>query len=308
VKFRPEDIILLPKNDVEIPIGIDSNNTLSQRTCAAATSWKPETKPHLTFLAHSFPPIAARLDAHFNLPGLNFTEKETLALMSLCGFESAASMTNRGKRAGASRWCSLFEEEDWKSFEYYWDLQKYYVFSYGDPYARTLGSGWVNELVARLQGRIPEQGWPIGPLNTTLDSAWDTFPIGKGAPEIFADFTSDNSILPILAALSLLKPPSDLPLSHVPLASTFPVSQITPFAGNLIVERLTCRDPSSWTPRFYRKGSRWSDYIRVLVNDAPVPLQDCGPEGVERGICELNTWIKNQAFSTDGGEWEKCYE
>ncbi|KAF8751581.1 histidine acid phosphatase family [Rhizoctonia solani] len=132
----------------------------------------------------------------------NLTDRDVFSLMNLCGFDSAA------KNGTASPWCGVFSLDEWKSYEYYHDLEKYWSKSYGSTYARSLGAGWVNELLSRLTGTPVQDSTST---NRTLDSSHKTFPIGSCAPRIFADFSSDNNIVTILSSLGILRDSVPLP-------------------------------------------------------------------------------------------------
>lgn len=62
-------------------------------------------------------PIVARLNGA--APGANLTSTDAYNLMTLCAFESVATQA-------VSEWCALFNEDEWESFEYEMDLEKYY--------------------------------------------------------------------------------------------------------------------------------------------------------------------------------------
>jgi hypothetical protein len=99
-------------------------------------------------------------------------------------------------------------------------------------------------------------------------------------------------MIAIFAAIGILRP-------SVPLDPTFPdtdrswiVSQMTPFNGKLVTERLLCDGVES---------------VRLLLNDAVVPLGFCGA-GTD-GICTLAAFVDSQMYSRNNGEgdWEKCF-
>ena len=65
------------------------------------------------------PPITARLNK--NLEGANLTSSETISMMDLCPFNTVASA------AGAiSPFCHLFSQGEWRQYDYYQSLGKYY--------------------------------------------------------------------------------------------------------------------------------------------------------------------------------------
>ncbi|KAJ1307057.1 hypothetical protein OPQ81_008036 [Rhizoctonia solani] len=282
----------LPQPDVSIIISDTSNNTLNVQTCAAAEAIDPAPGDIASgdWLGVFAPPITKRLNKL--LPGAGLNDNDTINLMSLCGFDTSA----RG--GSASPWCGAFDESVWKSNEYYYDLEKYYSKSYGSAYARSQGAGWVNELLSRLTD-TPVQDHTT--TNSTLDSSPTTFPIGASAPRIFADFSSDNNIAMILSALGILRDTKPLPpTGPIPSPSTqeFVVSKLVPFAGSTVVEKLSC-------PALPAK-----DYIRIIINDAVIPLTElapCGKLGSTEGLCALDKFVESQAYARAGGNWTTCF-
>jgi hypothetical protein len=69
------------------------------------------------WLAKWGPPIVDRINVA--APGANLVTSDLFHLFSLCSFDSVATMK-------PSSWCKLFTPEDFKGFEYYADLSKYY--------------------------------------------------------------------------------------------------------------------------------------------------------------------------------------
>ncbi|KAG8748434.1 hypothetical protein FRC10_005981 [Ceratobasidium sp. 414] len=270
-----------------------TNNTLDINTCAAAEELDPEPGDIASqkWISNFAPPITRRLNKL--LPGANLNDNDTVSLMSLCGFDTAA------KNGTASPWCGAFTKSEFKSYEYSVDLEKYYSKSYGSAYAPSEGAGWVNELLARLTNTPVHDNTTT---NSTLDADTATFPIGHSAPRIFADFSSDNNIAMILSATGILRDRADLPVTGpVPPSRQFYVSKIVPFAGSTVVEKITC--PATGA------ALNAGDYVRVLVNDAVVPLNFpvCGGLGTASGICSLSGFVESQAFARAGGNWTSCF-
>ncbi|KAG9075413.1 hypothetical protein FS749_012924, partial [Ceratobasidium sp. UAMH 11750] len=270
-----------------------ANNTLDINTCAAAEELDPEPGDiaSLKWISTFAPPITRRLNKL--LLGANLNDKDTVSLMSLCGFDTAA------KNGTASPWCGVFTKSEFRSYEYSVDLEKYYSKSYGSAYARSEGVGWVNELLARLTNSPVHDNTTT---NSTLDTNTVTFPIGRSAPRIFADFSSDNNIAMILSATGILRDKNDLPVTGpIPQRRQFYVSKIVPFAGSTVVEKITC--PATGA------ALNAGHYVRVLVNDAVVPLNfpACGGLGAISGICPLRGFVESQAFARAGGNWTSCF-
>ncbi|CAE6359559.1 unnamed protein product [Rhizoctonia solani] len=284
-------IASLPQPDVSIIISDASNNTLNVQTCVAAEAINPAPGDIASgdWLGSFAPPITKRLNDL--LPGAGLNDNDTINLMSLCGFDTAA------RNGSASPWCGAFDQSVWKSNEYYYDLEKYYSKSYGSSYARSQGSGWVNELLSRLTNTPVEDHTTT---NSTLDSNPATFPIGSSAPRIYADFSSDNNIAMILSALGILRDAKPLPpAGPIPSSSTqqFVVSKLVPFAGSTVVEKLSC-------PALPAK-----EYVRIIINDAVIPLNEltsCGKLGATEGLCALEKFVESQAYAMAGGNWTSC--
>ncbi|KDN33835.1 hypothetical protein RSAG8_13075, partial [Rhizoctonia solani AG-8 WAC10335] len=280
----------LPEPDVSIIIGDTSNNTLNVKTCVAAEALDPAPGDIASgdWLGRFAPPITKRLNKL--LPGAGLNDNDTINLMSLCGFDTSA------RNGSASAWCSAFDQSVWKSNEYYYDLEKYYSKSYGSEFARSQGAGWVNELLSRLTGTLVPD---YTTTNSTLNSNPATFPIGPSAPRIFADFSSDNNIAVILSALGILRDAKPLPpAGPIPSNQQFVVSKIVPFAGSTVVEKLSCPAPPA------------KDYVRIIINDAVIPLTDltpCGKLGRTEGLCALDKFVESQAYARAGGNWTSCF-
>lgn len=51
---------------------------------------------------------------------------------------------------GYSKFCNLFTKNEWRGYQYRWDLYWYYSASFGYPLARAQGIGYAQELVSRL--------------------------------------------------------------------------------------------------------------------------------------------------------------
>ncbi|KAG8900959.1 hypothetical protein FRC00_009887 [Tulasnella sp. 408] len=299
----PFPISDLESPDVIIPSGPLINNTLAVGNCAAAQTSPPRTPdaPNLKWLNVYAAPIAKRLNAF--IPDLNLTATDAHALMALCGFDTAFQ---NGK---ASPWCRIFKKTEWVDNEYYWDLEKYYGDSYGSPYSKAQGSGWVNELIARLTGKPVRVS---GAVNSTLDSDPATFPLPPNSPSIFADFSTDNSIVRMIAALGILKDPNPLPtLGSSSNRHMFVSSKLVPFSTSLVVEKLVCPrqlhlQSHGSTLVDDTKSREKEEYVRMILNEGVVPIEfkECGRIGVKLGVCRLEDFVGSQSFSQNGGDWD----
>jgi hypothetical protein len=116
----------------------------------------------------------------------------------------------------------------------------------------------------------------------------------------FADFSSDNSIMKIIAALGILRDHDNLPRKGpIPSSQQMVVSKVVPFAGSMVVEKITCSARTAYPLQ--------RDYVRILINDAAVPLLSCGTRGRTFGMCSLDAFIESQAFARGGGNFELCF-
>ncbi|KAF4959199.1 hypothetical protein FGADI_1843 [Fusarium gaditjirri] len=217
------------------------NNTLSHGTCSsfedndevgdnsAQTAWGNK------FL----PPIRDRLNR--NLHKAKLSLQETVYLMDLCPF----NIVNTPDGVGQSRFCDLFSIEDWRSYDYYMTLGKYYEYGNGNAMGPTQGVGYVNELVSRLTRKPVEDRTTT---NRTLDGNPETFPLDRA---LYADFSHDNTMVSIFSAMGLYNSTSKLPKHHiVPAirAHGYSSAWVVPFAARIISSFVTTRLIASQTP------------------------------------------------------------
>lgn len=131
-----------------------------------------------------------------------------------------------------SPFCPLFASHEWAAYDYYQTLGKYYSYGPGHPLGPAQGAGFVAELVARLTGTPVgemggngkrekgsggaegvgadisdvggnDSGGGPGNINHTLAADPATFPLGTRRWRLFADFSHDNAMTAIAAALGL---------------------------------------------------------------------------------------------------------
>ncbi|TQS36948.1 hypothetical protein Golomagni_02592 [Golovinomyces magnicellulatus] len=229
------------------------------------------------------PKITARLNS--NMPGVNLTTYQTISFMSLCPFETVAH-----EGGHISPFCRLFTDEEWQAYDYYQTLGKYYKYSSGNPLGPTQGVGFVNELISRMTITPVDDHTST---NSTLDNDSETFPIGEDKT-LYADFSHDNTMISILAALGLYN--STPPLSNSTLLDAislkgFSTSWAVPFAARIYIEKMKCKDLDE-------------ELVRILVNDRVVPLETCGADAL--GRCTLSSFIDSLSFAKAGGRWDQC--
>lgn len=136
-----------------------------------------------------------------------------------------------------SQFCDIFNDtKDWEKFEYYNELLSYYAFGPKYPLTKASGSVFANA-TATLLKQGPEEMGPV-----------------------YFNFAHDMEVLAILGSLNLFVPKEHLPKDHIPKDNPYQQGQLTPMLGHVAFERMSC------------KGAA---YIRILVNDTPVPIPDC---------------------------------
>lgn len=177
--------------------------------------------------------------------------------------------------------------------------------SYGQALGPVEGVGYINELIARLTST------PVNDTtqtNSTLDASPVTFPLDR---TIYADFSHDNQLIAIFSAMGLFKQPGPLDptnsLSNGP-NRTWVTSQMTPFGGRMVLEKMRCQTQETGLGHFDQNSSL-GEFVRILVNDAVQPLEFCAGVTLD-GICALDKFVESQRYSTSGGagDWEKCFE
>ncbi len=242
------------------------------------------------------PRITARLNA--KLRPLNLTATETISIMDLCPFNTVASPTG-----AISPFCALFSPAEWRHYDYYQSLGKYYGYGAGNPLGPTQGVGFVNELIARLTATPVDDHTST---NRTLDSQPTTFPLGPKYP-LFADFSHDNTLTSIYPALGLYtsfpaQPNTTSESNRDTETDGYSAANTVPFGARMYIEKLQCKHEEE-------------ELVRIIVNGKVVPVEACqGPRrggrgGISRdGQCPLSVFLKTLSFAKEGGRWEKCFE
>lgn len=263
-----------------------SNNTLDHGLCTEFEEGSVSKIGHSAMKAWASifaPNITKRLNS--NIPGVNFTVKETIYMMDLCPFETVAD-----KQGKLSPFCFLFSEKEWQAYDYFQSLGKYYGYSSGNPLGPTQGVGFVNELIARMTNS------PVNDhttTNSTLDSDPSTFPVSRDTT-LFADFSHDNTMTSIFAALGLYN--STAMLKNTTLVDAhnsdgYSASWTVPFAARAYFEKMICPGIDE-------------ELVRIIVNDRVIPLSTCGADNL--GRCKLSSFVKSLTFARNGGSWDQC--
>ncbi|ORY55956.1 histidine phosphatase superfamily [Leucosporidium creatinivorum] len=215
--------------------------------------------------------------------GVQLTLRDVFNMQLMCAYELVA--------LGGSEFCALFNEDEWRGFEYAHDIQFWYIFSFGQPSQAALGLGWVQEWLARVTKQ------PIVEFNSTTNSSYHTtelFPLDQA---LYVDATHDTIISAVLTTLNLTSFASSgpLPSTHIPDNLSFVTSKISPFAANLHSQIVSCGD---------ERRVRW------ILNDGVVPLDNikgCGKSS--EGWCPLDAFVSAMIERTSSIRWEyDCLE
>jgi hypothetical protein len=273
-----------PYKIVVISEDAGQNNTLDHGLCAVFEDQDIAYDAQQQWVDVFAPSITARLNT--NMPGANVTDLDTIHIMDLCPFNTVASPVGK-----LSPFCGLFTEEEWRSYDYYQSLGKYYGYSWGNPLGATQGVGFTNELIARLTSN------PVNDhtsTNHTLDDSEDTFPI-SGSTVLFADFTHDNDLTGIFSAMGLYnetEPLLNRTLQDINDTKGYSASWTVPFAARAYFEKMRCVGESE-------------EFVRVVINDRVLPLKTCG--GDDFGRCSLSAFLDSLSFAKTGGNWDQCF-
>ncbi|CCG84670.1 protein of unknown function [Taphrina deformans PYCC 5710] len=232
---------------------------------------------------------------------LELTTDDVFGMQSLCAYEMAA--------LGASDFCDLFKEQDWRDYDYALSLSMYAGYSYGHPTGRAQGLGYVQELIARLQHRTIDSS--TSSVNTTFDNNESSF--GHFSQPVIFDATHDAIIISVMTAMGLKFfnqtkgfMPSDI--GKAPKKPTFRLSALTPFGAKLHTEVISCPQDAiidySENQLKYSLYTTYSqpsekvdnvEYIRMKLNEGVLPIATelgCQNEGAKYGFCTLSEFLR----------------
>lgn len=149
-------------------------------------------------------------------------------MLQLCSYETNA--------LGYSKFCTLFNEEDFLAYECYYDLIFYYNNGPGSPVSAAQGKGYLQEWVARLTHTFPS---PTSALNETFDNTTTFFPLNNS---IYADATHEVVVLDTLTAFNPTALFKGLPLDLTGNQhnNVFVASKQVPFAMHFTTQVLEC--------------------------------------------------------------------
>lgn len=222
-------------------------NSLTPYSSCPAYSSSAGSDQSSVYLEKFTKPIIARLNAA--APSFNFTADDVYGMMELCGYEAVIR--------GSSPFCNLdlFSADDWLGWEYTADVMYHYNVGYGSQVTGYVGLPWVN-------------------ATANLLMADDDDP---AVQDLYVSFTHRELPPMVLVAMGLFNN-SAFGGSEATINDTMPEdtinhrrawksSHVLPFMTNVAMEKLNCSGSYG-----YADG----EYYRVLVNNAPQPLPDCG--------------------------------
>ncbi|KAF7718951.1 Uncharacterized protein PECH_006294 [Penicillium ucsense] len=296
--YEQYDLVIIPEVD-------PFNNTLASYDSCPGDSTEGDEAAK-TFISRYTKNAQSRLSSY--LPrDFNLTAMNVLAMQNLCAYEYTS--------LGGSSFCSLFTEQEWKDFAYNLDIQFYGDYFFGSPTGRAQGIGYVLELAARLEQRLITSSDTS--INYTYDNNLAQFPLDQ---PFYLDMSHDDIIVSVMAALGLdyfKYGPHGLPADrdHAPSNLTFSLSNITPFGARLFSEIWTCPshnsidelDPIIYQNPHLNSSSETKDYIRFVLNSAPLPLSGlAGCEKSKNGFCPVETFLKAIPGLKETAQYQKA--
>jgi hypothetical protein len=253
--------------------------------------------------------IAHRLSRH-TPKHFDLSVKDTYAMQLLCAYET--------QYLGVSEFCSLFTRNEWEGFENSLDIRFFYNHGFGNPTARAQGIGYVEELLARLQGTYIEES--DSSVNSSITNNSKTFPLGM---KFYADFTHDKMVLGVLTALSVdyFKQLPDIHTYPPDQDRLFKSSHIVPFTARLITEVIGC-DSAHPQPekrervRYYasqygQNGDKKHQhrFVRMKLNGAILPMSSIRGDackGRSDELCPLEKFLKSQELARERANYRQA--
>ncbi|KAG9248531.1 acid phosphatase [Calycina marina] len=219
------------------------------------------------------------------ITGFEWTIQDTYAAQTMCPYETVAY--------GYSAFCNLFTYDEFVGFEYAQDLYFAGSSAFQSPTGRSVGIGYVQEIVARLENHT--LGYSGSQINTTLDNNTVTFPLNQS---LYFDFSHDTNIMSILTAFGFEQFNEFLPSTHHPGPHNLTVSHLEPFGCRLDIEVIKTPQPLG-PDRVYLPGKE-ATYLHFMLNQRTLPLGLNFPECGDRidGWCELDVFLDVQKKST----------
>lgn len=243
---------------------------------------------------------AARLNK-MQLSGMTWTPADARYAQSLCAYETVA--------LGYSPFCALFTFEEWEGYEYSVDLEFSGNYGFGSPVGRASGAGWVQETLARLEGRYITS--PAAQVNVTLANNPDTFPLDQ---QLYIDFSHDATMMSVLAAFGLRQFAPILPADKMVEPREVNVAEMFPFAASLAIEHIRTPKPvvanraeaAANGSSVYAADGEPTEYIHFTLNQRTIPLGKSIPACGDRddGWCEFGAFMDFQRESLEKAQFD----
>ncbi|KAF2689583.1 phosphoglycerate mutase-like protein [Lentithecium fluviatile CBS 122367] len=197
-------------------------------------------------------------------PDIEFSDEEIYAMQEMCGFETTVR--------GSSRWCHVFTQDEFLSFEYARDVLHYYRAGPGTKWGAVMGWLWLNATV-----------------NLMLE--------GPSAGPLYFSFVHDGDIAPMITALDIITDPKHLPTTRVQHDRKWRKSQVSPMGGRTIFELLSCGHKDETGP---------AKYVRININDGITAIPGC--ESGPGSSCPLKDFVtRTKEKGEEAGDFrEKC--
>ncbi|KAF2682005.1 phosphoglycerate mutase-like protein [Lentithecium fluviatile CBS 122367] len=300
--------IVIPEDSVK-----KWNNTLASQHCCNNSQVTTIGDNHMwnytaLYSSHISHRLSKYTPKHFHL-----SVKDTYAMQLLCAYET--------QYLGVSEFCSLFTRNEWEGFENSLDIRFFYNHAFGNPTARAQGIGYVEELLARLQGKLINES--DSSVNSSITNNEEMFPLGM---KFYADFTHDKMVLGALTALSIDH------FKHLPNLHQYPpdknrlfkVSHLVPFTARLITEIIGC-DSAHPKPekhervRYYASQYGYDSdtkegkhrFVRMKLNGAVLPLSSArggACKGRTDEMCPLENFVESQEKAKERANYrEACF-
>lgn len=218
------------------------------------------------------------------IEGYHWTIQDTYAAQNLCPYETVAY--------GFSRFCELFNYEEWTGFGYSIDLLFAGLAGFQSPTGRAVGIGYQQEVIARLKNHT--LGYSGSQINVTLDNNTETFPLNQ---TLYFDFSHDTNIMAILTAFGLRQFAQLLQPTTYPGEHNLTVANMTPFGARLDIEIIKTPKPLNPDRSGFLAGGGETKYVHFVLNQRTLPLgwslPECDVSRVD-GWCELGAFLSAQ--------------
>ncbi|KIY43671.1 phosphoglycerate mutase-like protein, partial [Fistulina hepatica ATCC 64428] len=222
-----------------------ANSLTPGSSCPPFTNTDTGSSSADTFRATYQSTVAARLNQY--LDGLTLDASDIGVMGDLCGYEAAID--------GDTRFCGVFEDDEWLDYEYAQDLNYYYGTGSGNAYSATVGYPWVKAIADLFEAG------PNG-SNTTVNGKTTT------TPNLIMSFTHDNNLPPIISALGMWNATGLMSTSNR-TEHEFRSSWLVAMRGYLALERMTCVTSGNYD------NATTAVYVRVRTDHAPQALPGC---------------------------------